>query len=55
MPYRLVKYKGGWRVHSPNGPKSKHPMTLEEAKAQMRVLNMVEHGVRPKGKRKKGK
>ena len=38
MPYEVKKVKGGWKTFSPNGQKSKKPLTLREAHAQQRAL-----------------
>lgn len=38
MPYTIRKEDGGYRVYSPNGPKSKKPLTLRNAKAQIAIL-----------------
>ena len=54
MPVRIKKSGGGYRVSTPHGVKAKHT-TFEKAKAQERLLNAVEHGWKPTGrKRKKG-
>jgi hypothetical protein len=38
MPYDVKKVKGGFKVYSPHGPKSKKPMTLRRAHAQQRAI-----------------
>jgi len=38
MPYRIVKEKGGYRVHSPKSAKSKKPLTLRRAKQQLKAI-----------------
>jgi hypothetical protein len=38
MPYDVKKVKGGFKVYSPHGPKSKKPMTLRQAHAQQRAI-----------------
>jgi len=43
MPYNLKRVYGGAKVVSPNGPHSKKPMTIRNAKAQLRLLNAIEH------------
>ena len=54
MPVRITKTKGGkYRVSTPNGVKSKGT-TKKKAKSQERLLNAVEHGWKPTGKKKKG-
>lgn len=53
MPAELKKVDGGYKVYTPNtGAHSKKPMTLKAAKAQLRLLNAVDHGWRPTGKKK---
>lgn len=48
MPYKLKKADSGYKVTSSSGAHSKKPMTLRNAKAQMRLLQGIEHGWRPK-------
>lgn len=38
MPYEVKKVKGGWKTFSPNGPKSRKPLTLRRARAQQRAI-----------------
>ena len=38
MPYDVRKSGKGFKVFSPNGPKSKKPMTLRRARAQQRAI-----------------
>lgn len=38
MPYDIKKVKGGYKVFSPSGAKSKSPLTLRKAKAQLRAI-----------------
>jgi hypothetical protein len=52
MPVTIRKVKGGVRVSTPNGVKSKKT-TKKKAKAQERLLNAVDHGWKPT--KKKGK
>lgn len=53
MPAELKKVEGGYKVWTPNtGYHSKKPMTLKVAKAQLRLLNAVDHGFKPDGKKK---
>ena len=55
MPVRITKLKNGkYRVSTPNGTHAKGT-TKARAKAQERLLNAVEHGWHPTGKRAKGK
>ena len=45
MPYNLKRVYGGAKVTSPNHPGgfSRKKMTLRNAKAQLRLLNAIEH------------
>lgn len=54
MPVKIKKVKGGYKVSTPGGTKAKKT-TKKKAKAQKRLLNAVEHGWKPTGKKKKGK
>lgn len=47
MPYAIEKVKGGYRVRNTetNEIHAKRT-TMDKAKAQVRLLNMVEHGVK---------
>jgi len=54
MPYKLRKDKEGYKVNGPSGDKSKKPMTLRNAKAQLRLLNAIEFGGFVPDKNKKG-
>lgn len=38
MPFKVEKVKGGFKVASPHGVKSKKPLTLRQAKAQQRAI-----------------
>lgn len=53
MPVKIKKTKGGYQVSTPNMVHAKHT-TLANAKSQERLLNAVEHGWKPDGKKKKG-
>jgi hypothetical protein len=46
-PVKLTKVKGGVRVSTPNGVKSKKT-TMAKAKKQQRLLNAIDHGFKPK-------
>lgn len=49
MPYKIIKRKGwGYTVKSPHGTKAKKT-TKKKAEAQVRLLQMKEHGVVPEG------
>jgi hypothetical protein len=49
MPYKMEKVSGGgYSMKSPHGTKAKHT-TKKKAVAQIRLLNMKEHGITPKG------
>ena len=51
MPVTIKKKKGGrYSVRTPNGVKAKST-TKAKAKRQKRLLNAVEHGWKPTGKR----
>ena len=50
MPVKIQKVKGGYRVSTPKGVKAKKT-TKAKAKSQQRLLNAVEHGWKPTGKR----
>lgn len=49
MPEHMKKVKGGYQVKGPHGVHMKSG-TMENAKAQMRLLAGVEHGWKPTGK-----
>lgn len=52
MPTEITKTKkGNYRVSTPNGTKAKGT-SLAKAKKQVRLLNAVEHGWKPTGKKK---
>lgn len=38
MPYSIVKVKGGYKVASPHGTKSKHPLTYKRARQQQKAI-----------------
>lgn len=50
MPVKISKMKGGYKVSTPRGVKAKKT-TKKKAEAQKRLLNAVEHGWKPTGKR----
>ncbi len=51
MPVTISKVKDdGYKVSTPNSVHAKHT-TLAKAKAQERLLNAVEHGWKPTGKK----
>jgi len=52
MPVRISKTDGKYRVSTPHGVKSKGT-TKAKAESQKRLLNAVEHGWKPTGKKKK--
>ena len=56
MPVKIRKVGKKYRVSTPGGTKAK-ATTKAKAKAQERLLNAVEHGFKPTGKKakKKGK
>lgn len=51
MPVKIEK-KDGYRVSTPHGVKAKDT-TKAKAKRQKRLLNAVEHGWKPTGKKAK--
>ncbi len=53
MPVKITKTsKGKYRVSTPHGVRSKGT-TKKKAESQRRLLNAVEHGWRPTGKKKR--
>jgi phage gp16-like protein len=50
MPVSIQKTKKGFRVSTPGGVKAKHT-TKDKAKKQKRLLNAVDHGWKPTGKK----
>jgi hypothetical protein len=38
MPYPIRKVKGGYKVYSPSGAKSKKPMSKAKARKQQKAL-----------------
>ena len=46
MPYKLIKRRGGYVVKNmeTNKEYSSKPIPKEKAEAQMRLLQMIEHG-----------
>ena len=52
MPVKISGSRGGYRVTTPSGTKSKGT-TKEKAEKQRNLLNAVEHGWKPTGKKKK--
>ena len=53
MPVTVRKVKGGYRVATPGGVKAK-ATTKAKAEAQKRLLQGVEHGMKPRAKKKVG-
>ena len=52
MPVKTRKVKGGYQVRTPGGVKAKKT-TKKKAEAQKRLLNAVEHGWEPTGRKGK--
>ena len=52
MPVRIRKVKGGYRVTTPHGVKAKRT-TLAKARRLKRLLQGVEHGWKPTGRKKR--
>ena len=38
MPYKIKKVKGGYKVYSPSGAKSKKPMSKKRARRQQKAI-----------------
>ena len=54
MPAKVSKVKGGYQVKTPNEVHAKHT-SLKNAKSQQRLLNAIDHGFHPSGRKiKKG-
>lgn len=49
MPYKIAKTDSSYRVTSPHGTKAKGT-TKAKAKAQVRLLQGVKHGMVPRGR-----
>ena len=55
MPAKIKKNKkGGYSVRTPGGVKAKNT-TKKKAEAQKRLLNAIDHGWKPTGKKKRKK
>lgn len=52
MPVTITKVKGGYRVSTPGGVKSKCT-TWENAQRQKRIILATEHGFKPTGAKAK--
>jgi hypothetical protein len=52
MPVKISKSGKGYKVSTPNGVKAKHT-TRKKAEAQRRLLQAVDHGWKPSGKKAK--
>ncbi len=52
MPTKIARTNGKFRVSTPHGVKAKGT-TKGKAESQKRLLNAVEHGWKPTGKKKK--
>ena len=50
MPYKITKTDGKFRVTSPHGVRAKGT-TKAKAKAQVRLMQGVEHGMKPRGRK----
>lgn len=52
MPVKVSRTKGGkYQVRTPGGVKAKGT-TKAKAKRQQRLLNAIDHGYKPKGKKR---
>ena len=54
MPAKLKKVKGGYSVATPGGIKSKRT-SKAKAEAQIRLLNAIDRGWKPTGKKRQKK
>ncbi len=55
MPVKFTKLKSGKvRVKTPGGVKAKST-TMAKAKKQARLLRAIDHGFKPRAKKKRGK
>lgn len=56
MPAKITRVKGGYKVSTPNGTHAKKT-SKKKAMAQKRLLNAVDHGWKPTGRKssKKGR
>uniref|UniRef100_A0A6H1ZGC1 Uncharacterized protein n=1 Tax=viral metagenome TaxID=1070528 RepID=A0A6H1ZGC1_9ZZZZ len=54
MPVKVKKVKGGYQVSTPGGVKAKKT-TKAKAESQERLINAVDHGWKPTGKKGKRK
>jgi hypothetical protein len=53
MPYTMKRVKGGWRVINTASGKIKAKRTTKaKAKAQLRLLRGIEHGMIPRNRRR---
>ncbi len=52
MPVKITKSGSGYKVSTPTMVHAKHT-TMAKAKSQERLLNAVEHGWKPTGKKAK--
>ena len=54
MPAKVSKVKGGYQVRTPGGVKAKHT-SKAKAEGQRRLLEGVDRGWKPTGKKARGK
>ena len=54
MPVKVSKVKGGYQVRTPGGVKTKHT-SKAKAEGQRRLLEGVDRGWKPTGKKARGK
>ena len=52
MPVKVRKVNGGYKVSTPGGTKAKHT-TKAKAQAQRRLLQGVDRGWKPTGKKRR--
>ena len=53
MPYTIEKFPGGYKVKNTETGQyhSKKPIPKTRAEAQMRLLQAIDHGMKPRGKK----
>ncbi len=52
MPWKMRKVRGGYRVTSPSGVRAKRT-SKRKAKRQMRLLRAIDHGFKPRRRKKR--
>lgn len=54
MPVKVRRIREGYEVSTPGGVKAKHT-TKKKALAQERLLNAIEHGWKPSGRKRRSR